>query len=66
MDASRIPVRFANYPGKVDPVGQIMGPNLFGEHLTAVTAEYDEAAGKTRVGFRYTRKEDVPTNLSEA
>lgn len=52
------PVRFLNYPGRVDPVGQVMGPNMFGEYLTAVTADYDPETNKTRVGFRYTRKGD--------
>lgn len=48
------PVRWATYPGDVTHiVGEVKGPNLLGESLTAVTAEYDQAADKARVGFTY-------------
>lgn len=47
----------AIYPGDVrHMVGQVKGPNLLGEFLTAVTADYDPAAGKTRVGFTFARR----------
>lgn len=46
--------RFLTYPGDVTHmVGEVKGPNLLGEHLTAVSAEYDSATNKTRVGFVY-------------
>ena len=32
---------------------QVHGPNLLGERLTAVTADYDAATDKTRVGFTF-------------
>jgi hypothetical protein len=48
------PVRFANYRGDVTHiVGEVKGPNLLGETLTAVSAEYDSAADRTRVGFAF-------------
>lgn len=34
-------------------VGKVMGPNLLGEYLTVVTAEYDEATNRTRLGLAY-------------
>lgn len=46
------PVRFANYKGDVTHmVGEVKGPNLLREWFTAVTAEYDSATDRTRVGF---------------
>ena len=47
---NRKPTRLLNYPREVlDAVGQIVGPNVMGEHWIAVSADYD---GKnTRVGF---------------
>lgn len=48
------PVRFANYRGDVRHiVGEVKGPNMLGESLTAVTADYDGVADRTRVGFAY-------------
>ncbi len=56
----RKPVRFLTYPSDVRHiVGEVKGPNAFGEYLTAVTADYDEATGKTRVGFAYTTKPEM-------
>jgi hypothetical protein len=49
-----IPVRFANYPGDcTHMIGEVKGPNLLGEMLTAVTAEHDTGTDTTRVGFVY-------------
>lgn len=52
---------FLNYRGDVtkDAVGQVVGPNTFGEFLTAVEATYDPEADKTRVGFDYARRGDL-------
>lgn len=48
------PTRFATYPGDVTHiVGELHGPNLLGERLTAITADYDPKADKTRVGFTF-------------
>lgn len=52
------PVRWATYPGDVTHmIGEVKGPNLLGEPLTAVTAEYDPATNKTRVGFTFQKVE---------
>ena len=56
MNETSLPpaVRFANYPGDVTHVvGEVKGPNLLGEVLTAVSAEYDSTADRTRVGFAF-------------
>ena len=48
--------QYATYPADVRHMAErreVVGPNLLGEVLTAVTADYDEATGKTRVGFAY-------------
>ena len=56
---TRKPIRFANYPGDVRHiVGEIKGPNLLREHLTAVDAQYDAVADMTRVGFAFTTTHD--------
>lgn len=53
--------RFATYPGDVTHIiGEIKGPNLLGEPLTAVSAEYDAETDKTRVGFTFAKVE-VPS-----
>lgn len=49
-------VRWLNYPGDTRHMveaerGEQVGPNTLGEYWVAVEATYDEAAGKTRVGF---------------
>jgi len=50
--------RFATYPGDVTHIiGEVKGPNLLGERLTAVTAEYDAETNKTRVGFTFAKVE---------
>lgn len=60
MSQTRKPSRFLTYPGDVTHiVGEIKGPNTFGEHLTAVTAEYDAETDHTRVGFAYTTIDDL-------
>jgi hypothetical protein len=52
--------RFATYPGDTrDMVGNVYGPNTLGEHMTAVTAEFDPEASSTRVGFDFTQKGDA-------
>lgn len=57
------PQQFATYPADVrhmiEDGGEIVGPNRMGEYLRAVTAEYDEATGKTRVGFAYVPRTEV-------
>ena len=46
--------RFANYNGDCrDVIGQRVGPNVFGEPMTAVEATYDSDTNKTRVGFAF-------------
>lgn len=44
-----------NYKGDrtVDVVGQTMGPNLLGEYLTVVTADYNHTTDETRLGLAY-------------
>lgn len=44
-----------NYSGDrtAEAVGKVMGPNLLGEYLTVVSAEFDEATNKTRMGLSY-------------
>lgn len=39
-------------------VGEVVGPNLFGERFRAVSADYDEATGRTRVGFELLRADE--------
>ena len=57
---TRKPIRFATYPGNVASiVGEVKGPNLLGEYLTAVTAEHDPETDKTRVGFAYATVADL-------
>jgi hypothetical protein len=52
------PTRFATYPGDVTHIiGEVKGPNLLGERLTAITAEYDAETNKTRVGFTFQKVE---------
>jgi hypothetical protein len=61
MNDAPTPVRFANYSGDVTHVvGEVMGPNLLGEMLTAVTADYDPETHTTRVGFVYGDREVQP------
>lgn len=51
--------RFANYPGDVTHIiGEVKGPNTWGERLTAVSADYNQATNMTRVGFAYTTTKD--------
>ncbi|MFS0715499.1 hypothetical protein ABC337_04865 [Arthrobacter sp. 1P04PC] len=54
MTTTAAPVRFATYPGDCTHIiGEVKGPNNLGESLRAVTAVYDPATDKTRVGFAY-------------
>ena len=58
---TRTAARFANYSGDVTHiVGEIKGPNTWGERMTAVSADYDGAADSTRVGFAFTTTADYP------
>ena len=62
----RLPAHFLNYSGHVVPDCHApMGPNTRGETLWPVTAEYDEAADKTRVGLTYTAPPDQPFTISD-
>lgn len=57
------PARSANYNGDVTHiVGEIKGPNTWGERLTAVSADYDAASDQTRVGFAFTTTNDARSN----
>lgn len=49
------PARFATYNGDArHMIGEVKGPtHNFSEYLTAVTADYDTEADKTRVGFAF-------------
>lgn len=56
----RLPVQHANYRGDVTAAierdidsGVPKGPTTLGEPMWPVTAEYDAAADRTRVGFTY-------------
>lgn len=61
MSNTLAPVRFANYGGDVTHiVGEVKGPNMLGEMLTAVTADYDPETDRTRVGFVYGVREVRP------
>lgn len=52
--------RYATYPGDTTHIiGEVKGPNTWGEHLTAVTAEYNPDSNTTRVGFNYTTTNDI-------
>lgn len=55
--------RFATYPGDTTHIiGEVKGPNTWGEHLTAVTADYNPETNSTRVGFNYTTTHDIETS----
>lgn len=57
--SNRTAHRFANYLGNAaDVIGQVVGPNSFGEKMTAVEATYDAETDRTRVGFDFARAED--------
>lgn len=59
--STRAPIRFATYPGDVTGiVGEIKGPNLWGEYLTALEAVHDPVTDRTRVGFAFTTTSDYP------
>lgn len=51
----------ANYRGNrcTDVLGTVMGPNMFGERLTAADAVYDPNDDITRVTFAYTTTDDL-------
>lgn len=54
MSGLPAPTRYATYPGDVTHmIGEVVGPNLLGEMLTAVHAVHDLQTNKTRVGFTY-------------
>ena len=52
---AREAVRWATYPGDVRHIltEGPFGPTTLGEAVWPVTADYDDAAHKTRVGFSY-------------
>ena len=54
MEATREPVTWLNYSGRVqiNPLAP-MGPNAIGELLWPVLAEYDAKTDRTRVGLSY-------------
>jgi len=53
VSTARKPIGFATYNGDVTSVTAegAKGPNYVGELMFPVTAEYDAATDKTRVGF---------------
>lgn len=58
--SARLPIGFANYRGDVTEAiardvesGRPFGPNYMGELMWPVSADYDTATNKTRVGFSY-------------
>lgn len=54
------PSRWLNYPGDCsDVVGQVVGPELHGALMTIVTAEYDPATDRTRMGLVFGAKTDT-------
>lgn len=58
--STRTPIRFADYPGDVTHiVGEVKGPNTWGERLTAVTADHNQETDRTRVGFAFTTTADT-------
>lgn len=52
----------ATYPGDCrHVVGEVMGPTTLGQHVIATSADYDDAADRTRVTFNHLElREDVP------
>jgi hypothetical protein len=51
---TREPVQWLNYRGRVSiEPGSPMGPNLMGEYLWPVVAEYDPETDTTRVGLSF-------------
>lgn len=63
MTDTRKPSSFLNYTGDrrsiLDNPGQRLGPNLLGEWLYPVTAEYDAEENRTRVGLSLVAPEAV-------
>lgn len=60
MTDQRHAEKHANYNGDVThAVGEVMGPNEFGERMTVVEAAYDPETNKTRLGFAYTTVGDL-------
>jgi hypothetical protein len=48
------------YPGDTSAtVGNVAGPNMFGEMLVVTAAVYDPATDRTRCTFRYLTQHDV-------
>lgn len=46
------PTNWLTYGRDVRPqLGNIVGPNLFGEHYAVVSEDFDAETGKTRLGF---------------
>lgn len=60
MPETRKPLWHANYPTERisdDVIGQVMGPNLFGEKLVVVSREVVEDT--TRLGFAIATQHDI-------
>lgn len=55
--------RTLRYPGNVEAaaLGQIIGPNTFGELLTVVESFYDEELNTTICRLQPTRQDDLDT-----
>lgn len=52
--SARLALRWATYAGdRRSMVGQVVGPTTLNDYATAVDAEYDAAADRTRVGFAF-------------
>lgn len=61
MSSNRPAVRWAIYPTlKGDVMGQVLGPNTFGEYLTVVEQD------GTRVGFSYEQTGDRDQAYAES
>lgn len=60
-------VRWCNYNADVrHMVGEVHGSNTLGEFMTAVSADYDEATGKTRVGWAFATVHDIEAAKTRA
>jgi hypothetical protein len=52
--------KHANYSGnQTHAIGSVMGPNLLGEHMVVVAADYDTDADTTRLGFAFATTDDM-------
>ena len=59
--------KWLNYNADVtEMVGQVVGPNTFGEYLTCVEVTYDPSSGTSRSGFVYGIYKVAPEVLTPA